>query len=270
MVDAPALQTRRALREAEAPASRPRRRPRPEHKAPIPTSQRWAPRAAVLSSLALATIAMPITSGLPGADGDRSPFADGPSGPSTLDVVAAASSGGGTSQYVAAAPRSARSLAAEASRSLDRSPLPGCDAGVRPAGTNGQLDPHALCDLWQDGESLRPDAAVSLAAMNEAYHARFGRDLCLVASYRTLSEQVTLSYTRAGFAARPGTSMHGWGLAIDLCTKETSSSTTYGWITQNAGTYGWENPAWAQRGGSGAYEPWHFEFAAGVREISGA
>ncbi|WP_052367028.1 M15 family metallopeptidase [Paraoerskovia marina] len=278
-----ALPTRRELREAQgatrsrrapasqaAPAAPARRstepsRSRTAQRAPLSQNHRWASRAVVLSTLAAATIAMPLTSGSGEGSASAAPFS-GDRGPSTLDVVKAGSSSAGTSQFVAAAPRSAST---SASRSVEREILPGCDADVRPAGTNGNLSDHGLCDLWDDGDRLRSDAAVALAAMNEAFTAKFGRNICLVASYRTLSEQYTLAYTRAGFAARPGTSMHGWGLAIDLCGEETSNSEIYGWIRENSETYGWENPDWAQAGGSGAYEPWHFEFAAGVAEMGG-
>ena len=30
----------------------------------------------------------------------------------------------------------------------------------------------------------------------------------------------------------------------------------------NAARFGWFHPAWADEGGSGAYEPWHWEFAS--------
>lgn len=274
-----ALPTRRELREAEsgtkprrAPASSPRSThgtrtygTQGAHHAPLSQNHRWASRAVVLSTLAAATIAVPLTGGTSDGIANAAPLS-GERGPSTLDVVRTGAPSAGTSQFIAAAPRSAGDTA---SRSLEREVLPGCDPEARPAGTNGNLSDHGLCTLWEDGDRLRADAAVALAAMNDAFTARFGRNICLVASYRTLDEQYTLAYTRAGFAARPGTSMHGWGLAIDLCGTETSDAEVYGWIAENSGTYGWANPAWAQRGGSGAYEPWHFEFESGVAQIGG-
>jgi LAS superfamily LD-carboxypeptidase LdcB len=59
--------------------------------------------------------------------------------------------------------------------------------------------------------------------------------------------------------------MHGWGLAIDLCSKETGDSEVFSWLWANAPSYGWQNPSWAQLGGS-KYEPWHWEFVSGVAE----
>ncbi|MBD8080068.1 D-alanyl-D-alanine carboxypeptidase family protein [Cellulosimicrobium arenosum] len=261
----PAFESRRARREAEAGPRRPRRRA-----VDVPRQHRWAPRMAVLGTLAVATIAMPLSAaGLDG--GVPSPYEPetGPEGPSALDLATAPSTVPAVSEAVAAAPRVAGRSAA-ASRSSLREPLPGCDPEVRPTGSNGQLDPHGLCALWQPDSYLRPDAAVALSALNEAFRANFGRDLCLVSSYRSLDTQVSLKGTRGAFAARPGTSMHGWGLAIDLCSKETGSREVYDWINLNGPVYGWDNPAWAKRGGVGAYEPWHFEYTQGVEEMDGA
>ncbi|WP_265521874.1 M15 family metallopeptidase [Oerskovia flava] len=225
---------------------------------------------AVLSTLAVATIAVPLSAGAQDGAGTQSPFdpSPGPSGPSALDLVTAPPVAEATSEHVAAAPRLAGRSAA-ASRSFEREPLPGCDPDVTPTGSNGQLSTHELCELWQPGDFLRPDAAVALTALNEAFRSTFGRDLCLVSSYRTLSTQVSLKSTRGGFAAAPGTSMHGWGLAIDLCSIETGSREVYAWLNENGGTYGWNNPPWAKRGGGGAYEPWHFEYTQGVAEMGG-
>ncbi|BDZ42943.1 hypothetical protein GCM10025865_22420 [Paraoerskovia sediminicola] len=222
---------------------------------------RVAPRAAVLASLAVATIAVPLT-GAAGPDAVRGQ-ATAVDGPDLVDVVVAEGGSAGVPVAVASAPRDRSETTA--SRAGERSALPGCDPQVRPAGTNGQLDEHALCELWDGKSELRPDAAVSLAAFNQAFRAAFGRDLCLVSSYRSYGSQVGLSYSRAGYAARPGTSMHGWGVAVDLCSEETRSESTYGWILDNIGTYGWSNPDWA----SGGYEPWHLQYDAAVAEYKG-
>lgn len=272
--DAPAPRSRREIREAaEARTGRTTRRRssgssrkagRGAHAAPA--GHAWITRATVLGSLAAATIAVPLT-GAADAD-ERSPFdLDAPpTGPSTLALLQSGADTPGTASAIAAAPRE-RSVEV-ASRSTERDPLPDCDTTAPVEGTNGQLADHSLCDLWQSGEQLRPDAAVSLSALNEAFRARFGRDLCLVDSYRSLSSQYSVKASRGYLAATPGTSMHGWGLAIDLCSKETGSAEVYKWLWDNAPAYGWENPPWAQRGGSGKYEPWHFEFRAGVEEVS--
>lgn len=264
------LASRRAIREAERARSgkRPRRRSvTPSHAAP-PPGQAWITRLTVLGSLAAATIAVPLGSD-GAAAGDRSPFdLDArPQGPTTLEVLREPGQAQRTSTAIAAQVRETR-VDLAASRSAERDPLPGCDPDAPVEGSNGRLADHSLCELWQPGERLRPDAAVALSALNEAFRARFGRDLCLVDTYRSLASQYSVKASRGYLAATPGRSMHGWGLAIDLCSKETGNAEVYRWLWENGAAYGWENPPWAQRGGGGKYEPWHFEYRPGVEEVS--
>ncbi|MFC8599251.1 MULTISPECIES: M15 family metallopeptidase [unclassified Isoptericola] len=272
--DAAAPRSRREMREAELARAgkKPRRRTTPagdggRHAAP--TGHAWITRLTVLGSLAAATIAAPlVTDAQAGHGGTPFDLDTQPTGPSTLALLEQGVDTPRTSQAIAAAPRDARVEAAAASRSTERSALPNCDPNAPIDGTNGQLADHSLCDLWQDGEHLRADAAVALSSLNDAFRARFGRDLCLVDSYRSLSNQYAVKASRGYLAAVPGASMHGWGLAIDLCSQEYRSSDVYGWLWENGPAYGWENPPWAQRGGSGNYEPWHFEYRPGVEEVS--
>ncbi|PUB29680.1 D-alanyl-D-alanine carboxypeptidase-like protein [Promicromonospora sp. AC04] len=230
----------------------------------VPAGQRFISRATVIGTLAAATIAAPLVQAAdqPG----ESPFdvEAPPTGPTVLDLVTQPVERPAASASVVRAEAITRPESA-ASRSLDRSPLPNCDVNAPVDGTNGALADHSLCELWQAGEYLRPDAAMSLSALNEAFRASFGREMCLVASYRTLDAQYAIQASRGWYAASPGTSMHGWGLAIDLCTKETGDSDVYSWLWANAPSYGWQNPSWAQLGGS-KYEPWHWEFVSGVVE----
>jgi LAS superfamily LD-carboxypeptidase LdcB len=63
------------------------------------------------------------------------------------------------------------------------------------------------------------------------------------------------------FAAVPGTSIHGWGRAVDFEDaggELTFSSAGYRWLQANAWRYGFAHPAWAEPGGSSP-EPWHWE-----------
>jgi len=231
----------------------------------VPAGQRFISRATVIGTLAAATIAAPFVQGA--AQSGESPFdVEAPhTGPNVLDLVTQPAERPEASGAVVRAEAITRPESA-ASRTLDRSPLPECDVNAPVEGTNGALADHSLCELWQPGEYLRPDAAMSLSALNEAFRASFGREMCLVASYRSLGAQYDIKAARGYFAASPGTSMHGWGLAIDLCSKETGDSEVYSWLWANAPSYGWQNPAWAQLGGGGAYEPWHWEFVSGVIE----
>jgi hypothetical protein len=69
--------------------------------------------------------------------------------------------------------------------------------------------------------------------------------------------------------AVPGSSNHGWGQAVDIKsvtrgTKLRWSDPEYRWMVDNAATYGWYHPFWAQKPdgtkGKGIQpEPWHWE-----------
>lgn len=231
---------------------------------------RWIPRAAVLTSLAVATIALPLSAGagsgasttLLSSAPPETPAA--PVGPSTLEIVANGVGDAAPPPSLAqAVPEDQRAVQA-ASRSEERTPLPGCDSSVQPAGTNGNLSKSGLCELWGTGNYLRPDAAVAMAALNEAYVAAYGVNMCITDSYRTLSSQYTLKSAKGGMAATPGKSEHGWGLAVDFCPETYQNTAKWKWLKANAPKYGWDNPAWARPGGSGATEPWHWEYTEGV------
>ena len=186
--------------------------------------------------------------------------------PTAYEVLSGAPVDSTPTSLLAAVPGAVR-MADSASRALERTPLPDC-TGVPVAGAaNGQIAASDLCALWDGSHMLRGDAAVALAELNLTFRAAFDRDLCLTDSYRTLAEQRRLAYTKGGLAATPGTSNHGWGLAIDLCSSETNSSAVMTWLGDNGPTYGWENPPWAKRGGSGPYEPWHWEYVQGTVEM---
>src|SRR4051812_6990551 len=163
-------------------------------------------------------------------------------------------------------------LVGRVSRSNERPVLPGCDGHV-PAATgmqNGQLPASMLCTLWDPRRQLRSDAAVAIAKLNLAYQQHFGHAMCFNDAYRSLADQFRIKAERGSFAARPGTSEHGWGLAVDLCDgiEQGSSSLGYQWMRANAPMYGWQNPDWALAGGAGPFEPWHWEYFPGEKAQS--
>jgi len=139
-----------------------------------------------------------------------------------------------------------------------------CDGSSVAGYPNGQLPVHALCPLWgAPGEALRSDAAAAFNRMSHAYAAVFGVPLCVTSSYRTYQRQVELYATMpAGYAAVPGTSNHGWALAVDLCGGiQVDGSPEHAWLLDHAAAYNWFHPAWAMPGGAGPHEPWHWEYA---------
>ena len=98
--------------------------------------------------------------------------------------------------------------------------------------------------------------------MSSAYQRQTGAELCVTDSYRSYAEQVAVKAVRKGFAATPGSSQHGFGLALDLCGGvQDFSAPAHLWMQRNAPLYGWFHPAWAERSGT-LPEPWHWEFAS--------
>ncbi|SDC49046.1 D-alanyl-D-alanine carboxypeptidase family protein [Actinokineospora iranica] len=125
---------------------------------------------------------------------------------------------------------------------------------------NGLIPLAALCPAGQGAHLLRCDAAEAFRAMSAAFASAFGKPLCMTDSYRTFAAQVRLYGVKPALAAVPGTSNHGWGMAVDLCGGVQSFGTPeYAWMVANAGFFGWSNPPWA-RPGRGREEPWHWEF----------
>jgi LAS superfamily LD-carboxypeptidase LdcB len=142
--------------------------------------------------------------------------------------------------------------------------LPGCDAAEHHVDryANGRLPDSVLCQLPGDSdERLRSDAALAFARLAAAYEAGLEEPICLTDGYRTLAEQQQLRRIKPRYAARPGSSEHGWGLAVDLsCGVQSFRSKEHAWMVANAGNYGWFLPDWAKRGGARP-EPWHWEFS---------
>jgi len=128
---------------------------------------------------------------------------------------------------------------------------------------NGRIPADVLCPLdFAPGHMLRCDAAERLMALNERFEDTFGYAIPMTDSYRSYELQVAVASAKPHLAAIPGTSNHGWGLAVDLGNPIAGgNSEEYVWLRLNGPDYGWENPSWAQIGGEKP-EPWHFEFFA--------
>ncbi len=145
---------------------------------------------------------------------------------------------------------------------------PGGGPGVSADGTyrvptagSGELDPATLCRIpWTRGQRLlRCDALDALERLNAAYRARFGSDLGIADAYRNYRSQVRVRAEKERLAAKPGTSNHGWGLALDLAGIGGEGSARHAWLRANAPAYGWQHPTWARSGGSKP-EAWHWEY----------
>lgn len=150
---------------------------------------------------------------------------------------------------------------------------------------NGELRAGILkrCDL---GSALMAaPAARAMKAMVAAMSAQLRLDYTHVGAYRTLKQQEQLFLARyttkelkgrptkkwngvtywqlpkTAMAAVPGTSNHGWGLAIDLAEKVNGKTVSISprsvkWLIKHAATYGFSAELQS--------EPWHWRFVAGT------
>ena len=117
------------------------------------------------------------------------------------------------------------------------------------------------------------DAFSDFQNMNAAFKKEYGHDLPVSSINRTWQGQVAtkdaaIIKNGGGFVAKPGSSKHGWGLAIDFKTESAKynknkkiryESTTHVWLKENGHKWNWVNPDWAAKGKKQA-EPWHFEW----------
>lgn len=136
-----------------------------------------------------------------------------------------------------------------------------CNGGGGGRMANGFLSQAALCPLvGAPGQSLRADAAAAFNRMTAAAQAGRGSALCVTDSYRSYPRQVSVYARKPDLAAVPGTSRHGYGVAVDLgCGVERFGSAAYRWMKVNGPRFGWVHPGWAEPGG-GKPEPWHWEY----------
>jgi hypothetical protein len=123
-----------------------------------------------------------------------------------------------------------------------------------------------LCPLWgTSGQVLRADAAASFNALSRKYAETFSAPICVTDSYRDFASQVAVRAAKPTLAAVPGTSNHGWGVALDLCDGvQVFGSPQHEWLKLHAMAYGWFHPSWAQAGGSKP-EPWHWSTRLAAR-----
>lgn len=184
-------------------------------------------------------------------------------GGSSAGSDTAGKSGGGA---MVAGKRDANAEAA--SKLVVKKVLPGCNPKP-PTGhaTNGELPASWLCKIGVGNHKLRRDAAVSFAKMNAAYKKDTGKSMGVTDSYRTMESQVSVASRKPGFAAKAGTSLHGWGIALDFAGGVADGSgPQWDWLQKNASKYGWEHPDWAKRNN---HEPWHWEYVPARKQIKG-
>lgn len=153
---------------------------------------------------------------------------------------------------------------------------------LRPAHGGGAL--HTLAArAWEamvwgaanDGIRLRPvsagDTYRTYGAQEDLFRRRYVQGIIPGRPQKRWNGQVWSLRTGAAPAAVPGTSNHGWGLAIDVATggdraiaidpshgQSTEGRNAYRWLVNNYGRFGWSHEY-----SDPSDEPWHIRYVAG-------
>ena len=119
---------------------------------------------------------------------------------------------------------------------------------------NGRIPPGALEKVGSTGHKLWAPAAERFEGLLAAA-ARDGVKIGITDSYRSYDAQVDVAerkglYSQGGLAAKPGTSPHGWGMALDLDLNSQAQT----WMRANAGRFGFVEDT--------PREPWHWVYRA--------
>ena len=174
-------------------------------------------------------------------------YPNAPTGPAAGGRVAAATSND---------PRVAAAINGQASTGGAR-PIGGYGSMPVPSSLqaygNGKVPADRLVPISQNGHRLYAPASAAWEGVVAAAAAD-GFDLTITDSYRSFDQQVDLArrkglYKNGGLAATPGTSIHGWGLAVDA---DLTDPAKLAWMRENGPRFGWVEAV--------PREPWHWEF----------
>ena len=127
-------------------------------------------------------------------------------------------------------------------------------------------------------QRLTPEAAAAWADM-QAAAAADGITILLVSGYRSVDYQARLIRKKINSGqtlgeilavnAAPGYSEHHTGRAIDIAspgsrplTEEFEGSEAFGWLMENAGTFGFSMSYPRNNAAGFVYEPWHWALRA--------
>ena len=127
---------------------------------------------------------------------------------------------------------------------------------------NDVADPlrRLMYTAWQDGAAVLPEES--------SFTAPLPGPPRIESCYRSYEMQewwrnFYCFFGNCDLAAVPGTSIHGWGRAVDF--EDNGAELTFGaagyrWLQARAAAFGFVHPAWAEPGQPGA-EAWHWEYA---------
>ena len=125
-------------------------------------------------------------------------------------------------------------------------------AAIKATYQNGRVPADALVPIGVGQHRLAAPAAAAFGDLQAAAR-RDGVTLGVTDSYRSYDAQVDVAqrkglYSQGGLAAQPGTSQHGWGLAVDLDLDTRAQS----WMRANGARFGFVEDT--------PREPWHWAF----------
>ena len=123
---------------------------------------------------------------------------------------------------------------------------------LRATYSNGRIPADALAPIGDGGHRLAAPAAAAFLDLRAAAR-RDGVTIGVTDSYRSFDAQVDVArrkglYSQGGLAAQPGTSQHGWGLAVDLDLDARAQA----WMRTNASRFGFVEDT--------PREPWHWAY----------
>jgi D-alanyl-D-alanine carboxypeptidase len=136
----------------------------------------------------------------------------------------------------------------------------------RAAVKNGRIAPRSLEEIWpvQDDPDLgapalmHPEAALAMGALLRQAWEHGAEGLRVKYSYRTFEMQQRkweIYQDGGNLAAEPGTSNHGWGVAVDFTGL---GEDEINWLRRNARRYGYVNDVES--------EVWHYTYQEAVWE----
>src|SRR5699024_4025470 len=108
------------------------------------------------------------------------------------------------------------------SRKPAEEPAGGGDSSTSGAGAwgghrNGRIPASAMCaHATAPCRWMRWVSPAAFARLSRAFEARFGSSISPTDAYRVCATQVILKRRKGRMAATPGTSNHGWALAVGL------------------------------------------------------
>lgn len=127
-------------------------------------------------------------------------------------------------------------------------------AGVAKVSTSLNPDDYSVTDLFTlhntstlDVNGLEPNVLSNFKAMAAEYNDVYGKKIQINSAFRSFEEQAELKAKLGNMAAAPGSSMHNYGLAVDINSSDADNASKAGLFQK----YGFHRPV--------AGEAWHVE-----------